>query len=218
MGFLAHRRGVGKGLVGVLSEVGFAGKRLSGMGSSLPSRGASPDPQRSPPVPADDRTSPSSRHAGGGASRRQTSCPDSGRPGSTSRRVLLATRCNRSTCCGAFQPMNRSRGRHFSAPACQPARPIQSVPRTATYRSPRPTKRRKPSSWRSAIRPSQRRRSSGRASRITTSATEGFWGKPSMPSNYQTEYEKFRPHESESTSKKNEIALEGRWTRLDRCQ
>ncbi len=64
--------------------------------------------------------SPSSRHAGGGASRRQTSCPDSGRPGSTSRRVLLATRCNRSACCGAFQPMNRSRGRHFSAPACLP--------------------------------------------------------------------------------------------------
>ena len=155
--------------------------------------------------------SPSSRHSGGGASRRQTSCPDSGRPGSTSRRVLLATRCSRSTCCRAFQPMNRSRGRHFSAPACQPARPIQSVPRTATYRSPRPTKRRKPSSWCSAIRPSQRRRSSGRASRITTSATEGFWGKPSVPSNYQTEYEKFRPHESESTSKKNEIVLLHHW-------
>ena len=39
MGFLAHRRGVGKGSAGArwLSEVGCAGKRLSGLGSS-PSR------------------------------------------------------------------------------------------------------------------------------------------------------------------------------------
>ena len=34
-----------------------------------------------------------------------------------------------------------------------------------------------------------------------------------MPSNWQDEYETFRPEESESTSKKNEIALAtGKWT------
>ena len=80
----------------------------------------------------------------------------------------------------ADEPVSRTALQRACLPACQ-ANPKR--PQDPTYRSPRPTKRRKPSSWRSAIRPSQRRRSSGRASRITTSATEGFGGKPSMPAN-----------------------------------
>ena len=159
---------------------------------------------RSPPVPAGDRMSPSSHHSGGGACRRQTSCPDSGKcpvPKQQQGRIarhevqphLLLRRLP------ADEPVSRT--------ALQPAKPTPSVPRIATRRSPRPTRRREPRWWCWAIRRSPRKRSSGRASRITTSVTEGFRGKPSRTSNWQAENEMFRPHESESTSPKNAIAL-----------
>ncbi len=156
------------------------------------------------------QTSPASLRAAGAASRQQDSCPDSGTHPASEAAAGAYYAPKGATDPTAAKASRRRSGPEDGTSTPPPASP-PSRPGTATYRSPRPTKRSNSRSWCSFISRSRRMRSFGKASRTSTSNTEGCTGSPCMPSCSQTEKEMFGPAQGkpESILSENKRVLAG---------